>query len=411
VNPDPGFDSHGRRAALVVDQFPLPPRNGITIPSAQILHWMQAGGYSVDIWLLGGNCPTAGQLHLASNYNIRVFTPRLKYINRVTRMLREIVGQSNAFDRWNLLAKTETCTSTYALTVSTPISVGLFAPSHLRADRHMVAINDSYYAVLMTHPFRPRVVELANRLRAPFLRMAEHAALEVFDDILVQTEADRDWLCGGPGARLRAQTHCLHNAVSDDMIELPYTGDQGSPRLLFVGDLSNVLYQQNLLKLHEVWRQVRRKVPDAVFQIAGSGLRSNSMLAKRLAADESVQILGFVPDILDVYRGVRAVVALIDKPYGFMNKVAEAIACGIPVIGDPDAFNGITAVLDMGGSVVARDAATFEREITSILTDDARVREMSTVCKSVAREQLSLMTFFASLDAILDRSGNSWAVR
>ena len=52
-------------------------------------------------------------------------------------------------------------------------------------------------------------------------------------------------------------------------------------------------------------------------------------LSTMLANDIDIKLMGYVPNLIDAYRGTRVALAPIFKSYGYINKVAEAFSVGL----------------------------------------------------------------------------------
>jgi glycosyltransferase involved in cell wall biosynthesis len=85
------------------------------------------------------------------------------------------------------------------------------------------------------------------------------------------------------------------------------------------------------------WPEVRRRVASATLTLAGTG---SDRLAQRLAG-AGVSGTGFVEDPSELYAHCSCAIAPLTEGAGVKFKVLEALACGVPVIGTPVAFEGI----------------------------------------------------------------------
>ncbi len=148
----------------------------------------------------------------------------------------------------------------------------------------------------------------------------------VFDRILVPGESDR---------RLLEPLHGS-SAVSvvpiaiDDALRAP-VGRREVRHVLLYGALDygpNVEAQSWYFR--EVWPSLRQEAPRLRTLIVGSGRPPLGAAAP--PADPSVEMLGFVPDILTVLQGPGALVVPLRVGGGARTKILEALACGMPVV-------------------------------------------------------------------------------
>jgi polysaccharide biosynthesis protein PslH len=116
-----------------------------------------------------------------------------------------------------------------------------------------------------------------------------------------------------------------------------------------------------------VWPSILRRTPNAKFVIAGM---SPSKVIKDLARQPSIQVTGFVENILPYFHQADVFVAPFQIARGVQNKVLQAMACGIPVITSSLGAEGIEAV-QHEELLIANNANEY-MEIIAQLTDSKR---------------------------------------
>jgi glycosyltransferase involved in cell wall biosynthesis len=117
----------------------------------------------------------------------------------------------------------------------------------------------------------------------------------------------------------------------------------------------------------DIFPLVRRAVPESQFYIVG---RNPTPQVKKLAKQRNVVVTGEVPDVRPFLSQARVAVAPFRIARGVQNKVLEAMAMELPVVGTAECFKGIKAT-DADGTRVASDADTFAQYIIDFLRDDA----------------------------------------
>jgi len=116
------------------------------------------------------------------------------------------------------------------------------------------------------------------------------------------------------------------------------------PRFCWVGTLT---WESNARGLDwfcaEVWPRIRERLPDATFEIVGSGLRTDrrGVVAPSAWRRPGVTTLGFVDDVAKVYERSAAMVAPILGGTGIRLKLLEAFRHGVPVVTTPDGAAGL----------------------------------------------------------------------
>jgi polysaccharide biosynthesis protein PslH len=104
-------------------------------------------------------------------------------------------------------------------------------------------------------------------------------------------------------------------------------------------------------------------VPDAQFYIVG---RNPTRQVKDLGKQINVIVTGTVADVRPYLEQARVAVAPFRLAHGVQNKVLEAMAMGLPVVGTAETFKGIAAT-EQDGIRIARDPLSFAEHVTTFL--------------------------------------------
>jgi glycosyltransferase involved in cell wall biosynthesis len=155
------------------------------------------------------------------------------------------------------------------------------------------------------------------------------------------------------------------------------TADPG-PRFCWVGNLT---WDSNVRGLDwfcaRVWPRIRDRLPEAAFEIVGSGLRTNpdgTAIAPPSWRGPGISTLGFVDDLAAVYERSAAMVAPILGGTGIRIKLLEAFRHGVPVVTTPDGAAGL-AIEAGREAFVEADAGVFaERAIELATSASIRLR-------------------------------------
>jgi glycosyltransferase involved in cell wall biosynthesis len=386
--------------ALLVDEVPSPPRNGVTIPTHQLCEALRTRGIPFEIVLAWSADDQArwpeAEAMLAQHL------PGIP-VHRVLRHRRGAL--SSAFDEWTRgrprfanwrYEPDRVPWSSYDTLVASPISVlDLLLAKAGPGQRKVAYINDVYHSVLATDRYgsgslRHTFAQLQSTARAGLIARLEKQLLSQVDRIVVQTRRDLAWLrlIGGRSIAQRGRSH--HNSVHGTLFDVPAGSlERKQPVAVFSADLKSLLYQRSLAGLLDAWPQVRAQVPDARLHVTGNASALPEWLRNRMASAAGVKSLGFVDQIADVYRPARLAIAPVYKRYGFINKVAESIAAGVPVVADASAFNGMEEILALGGCQLAQTPDEIVRCCVYLLTDDRTWTAASQRCRAYAEEELN----------------------
>jgi sugar transferase (PEP-CTERM/EpsH1 system associated) len=151
----------------------------------------------------------------------------------------------------------------------------------------------------------------------------------------------------------------------------------------------------------EVLPLVRRAVPGARFSIVGA---HPSREVSALARVEGVTVTGFVPETRDWLARAAVAVAPLRIARGIQNKVLEAMACGLPVVGTTSATQGVEG--EPGRDFLLEDdAPSFARAVVSLLEEPAEARALGSRARAFVEARYDWERVFEPLDSLLERLG------
>ncbi len=135
----------------------------------------------------------------------------------------------------------------------------------------------------------------------------------------------------------------------------------------------------------------RRREPSSrrmrLLVCGGGKIAPYARMVHRLGLGDDVQLLGFYPDVREVYRAADFFVQpTFYDPCSLV--VMEALACGLPVI--TTAQNGASELIEPGREGFVLRSPRAEDELVAALdamTDDNRRRSMSEAARGLGREQ------------------------
>jgi sugar transferase (PEP-CTERM/EpsH1 system associated) len=204
-------------------------------------------------------------------------------------------------------------------------------------------------------------------LEARRLARYEEQAAKVFDHSILCSEEERRIF------QTRASSRPV--SVISNGVDLEYfspsemsSADISQPTIIFTGVMDyfpNVDAVQYFCE--EIFPLVRKSVPNARFYIVG---RSPTRQVRRLGKQPSVEVTGTVSDVRPYLARATISVAPFRLARGVQNKVLEAMAMGVPVVGTAEAFKGIQAT-ERDGIRVADDPESFAEHVISVLRDGA----------------------------------------
>jgi sugar transferase (PEP-CTERM/EpsH1 system associated) len=147
-----------------------------------------------------------------------------------------------------------------------------------------------------------------------------------------------------------------------------------TPRVVFTGTMDYLPNVDAVVYFcRSILPRVREAVPAVHFVVVG---RDPSRSVRALARERQVTVTSSVPDVRVHLANAALAVAPLRIGRGIQNKVIEAMAMGVPVVGTSVAFAGLE-LTDLDGARRADDPETFSREITSLLQHSSWRRQCS----------------------------------
>jgi sugar transferase (PEP-CTERM/EpsH1 system associated) len=181
---------------------------------------------------------------------------------------------------------------------------------------------------------------------------------------------------------------------------VPKTADataRRQPTLVFTGVMN---YFPNVDAVEyfcsDIFPLVRAVVPDCCFTIIGS---HPTRRVQALSKHPSVTVTGAVPDVRPYLAQATIAVAPFRLARGVQNKILEAMAAGLPVVGSSQAFEGIAAT-EEDGIRIADDPQRFAKELITLLTGNDTLRQQ---CALQARRYVEAYHQWPEQGAQLER--------
>jgi sugar transferase (PEP-CTERM/EpsH1 system associated) len=172
-------------------------------------------------------------------------------------------------------------------------------------------------------------------------------------------------------------------------------------RLVFVGVMN---YHPNvegvLWFCDRILPRLRVRVPGTQLSIVGS---HPVPAIRRLAARPGIEVTGFVDDPRRWLERASVSIAPLRIARGIQNKVLEAMAMALPVVGTSAATQGVEG--ESGRDYLVADSEDAQVEaVCALLTDPARARELGRAARRFVEERFHWERCLAPLDGLLERA-------
>jgi polysaccharide biosynthesis protein PslH len=208
---------------------------------------------------------------------------------------------------------------------------------------------------------------LIARLELPRIRRYEARVTADFAATFVTTPVDAAALRGLGADRV----HVVPNGVDPALLTLERRPEPG--RLVFLGNMS---YGPNVDAVRwfveEVWPRLEPERRGLRLDIVGNRPRGSV----RDLSDGRIAVTGWVPELAPYLERAAVFVAPVRIGGGFPNKVAQALAAGIPVVSTSAGQAGIGGLVAGDHLAVADGSVAFARETLELLEDPDRAESM-----------------------------------
>ncbi len=192
----------------------------------------------------------------------------------------------------------------------------------------------------------------------------------------------------------------LANGVDTDHFRPP--SDESSraeaPTIVFMGSMDYFPNADGVRYFSDdILPRVRREVPGARFLIVG---RNPTHEVRQLGDREGISVTGTVPDVRPHLSASWISVAPLRVARGVQNKILEAMATGLPVVGTGAAFEGIEAG-PRDGVRVADSPEAFAGAVVDLLRDEPLRRALGAGARAFVEREHSWRTHGSGLESLL----------
>ncbi|HYR51611.1 MAG TPA: TIGR03087 family PEP-CTERM/XrtA system glycosyltransferase [Candidatus Dormibacteraeota bacterium] len=236
------------------------------------------------------------------------------------------------------------------------------------------------------------------RLEAGRLRRYEETLAVRHDESVFVAEKEAE-IFRRSAASVR--THVIPNGVDLAYFRRPECAApaERSRDIVFVGMMD---YFPNIDAVtyftERMFPRILEAVPEATFRIVG---RNPSRSVRDLARHRNVSVTGAVPDVRPFLTDAAISVAPFRVARGVQNKILEAMAMEVPVVGTPTGFQGITA-REGDGVRIEEQPEPFAAAVVAHLTDPGRRRDAGRRARAFVERHHRWEDHGAILEALID---------
>jgi sugar transferase (PEP-CTERM/EpsH1 system associated) len=318
------------------------------------------------------------------------------------------------------------------LLTTKPLTLGVFGSTSLQIEVNrlakscdlMYAFSSSMGAFMLRHKL-PRVMHFAELDSDKWLQYAERTSgpmswvyrreyktLFHFETVLANAVDDnifctpleekifQERIPGPPSTVIRNGVDLTH--LRPEPVQAGVASSIEPDHLIFVGVMD---YLPNVEGckwfVHEILPKIRARRPQVRLSIVGSNPTPE---VEQLGQEPGVTVTGFVDDPKDWLRRAAVSIAPLRIARGIQNKVLEAMAMGLPVVGTTSATQGVGG--EPGRDFLLEDSVDGQvQAICGLLEDPPGARELGQRGRLFVEGRYDWEVCFQPLDELLNRLG------
>jgi glycosyltransferase involved in cell wall biosynthesis len=249
-----------------------------------------------------------------------------------------------------------------------------------------------------------------SKSRMPGIPAWKRAVLRHYAGAYKRVETKLLGKCGGVFVTKETDLERVRGMRSALLPNIPYVAEgfadepmppAGGKTIVFVGGLRWPCNVEAVdFFIDNVWPEIRREIPDAVFRIVGAGLRDIDR--QRWSRIEGVDVRGEVENVRDAYRDAAFSVAPIFSGGGTNIKILESFLYNRTCVGTAFSMRGFEDALQNGISV---STANNEREMAEaccrLLKDPAWAARMAQNGRDIVRTRFSREAFRSAVEKLV----------
>jgi GT2 family glycosyltransferase len=152
--------------------------------------------------------------------------------------------------------------------------------------------------------------------------------------------------------------------------------------------------------VHEVLPRIRERLPEVTLTVVGS----HPPTKVEALAGPHVRVLGWVPDLTEIYRSHRVVVAPLRYGAGLKGKVGESLGMGVPTVTTPIGAEGFGAE-HRRHLLIGNLPDDFAELVVELYTDECLWRTLADEGRALIEERFSPGIVRHALERMLNQLG------
>jgi len=218
------------------------------------------------------------------------------------------------------------------------------------------------------------------RLQERRYQRAEENAWRSFDGIVAINDEEKRVAARVVGAAVPV----WYAPMGVHLEKWPYGHEPSDPpRLAYYGGLNTTARELAVLQcVEEIMPVVWDRYPECEFWVVGANPTPKIV---RLGDHPRVRVTGFVDDPAATLGSMWGLLCPFSGQFGFRSRLIEVMACGVPIIGTPDAVYGMGLVPD-DSLLLHEDSLSLAGACLEVLSDRGKAIERGRLARAQAEQ-------------------------
>lgn len=204
-----------------------------------------------------------------------------------------------------------------------------------------------------------------------------------------------------PTGKFKDKMHVTYHLGDDSLLKEPAPEFKNTTKeVLFIATLSWEANVDGIVWfLNKIWTLVLAKEPQAMLKITGRN--PDKRILDAAEKFSSVELTGFVENLVPLYNRARAYVVPLRFGSGIKVKLLNAMYAGVPVVTTEVGCEGLD--FENGKHLLlGNDENTFANHVVNLLSNEELYNNLSAQSRALARAKYSWQALHASHDKVLN---------
>jgi glycosyltransferase involved in cell wall biosynthesis len=176
----------------------------------------------------------------------------------------------------------------------------------------------------------------------------------------------------------------------------PYAQRDFQYDLFFVGMANTQNAEGMSFFMESIFPDIVRAKPDVTFAIAGKICKDIQVPSE---LSQNIQLLGYVPDLAELYLKSRVMVCPVRTGSGTNVKLVEAVAYALPIVATSRCSSGLS-LHHLSNALITDDPKQYADYVLQLLNDFQLAQRLSHAVEETYQQEYSKSAIYAKLDSL-----------